>query len=188
MLVLIIYLKEFLTNKGLLTEKKSLEVITSDIQKDVTHIGDFEEPHEHNDTKEGVDPVVLEKNRNPTYVTELLFGSATLKEKDIFSSAFDFETLNKDLFSVEEENKEKVLVEMMSRISRQNTLIDINVLTVERIEEKGVYEVKVSLFYKDEIKKTVILELIAMESFHEGEEGVLSVLTSVWDLIKQIER
>ena len=196
LLVMVYGLKQFTLSLGFLTEAKSVQEITEEVAEDIEKMEDIEDSHGHghghDDGESDVEPLhgdeleILKKNKNPEYVIRLMFGAATLKDTDLFASAFDFERLNKDLFIVNEPDKEKVLQDMVSRISIQNTLTSVNIVSVKQSDDMSV-EAKVRLVFEGDIKKNIDLVLTPVSTYHEADNGIFTILTSSWDLIAQIE-
>lgn len=122
---------------------------------------------------------------SPKGVVEYLFGTALIGDIDLFSSAYDFETLAIDISEEDTyEGKTKLLEEIVFRLTQNNTLQEVGYLGEE--SKNGLTEVEVVLTYKDEKKVKLSIETINMINPHDGE-GVYYVKTSVWDLIKKIE-
>jgi hypothetical protein len=192
LLGLIYGLKHFATSQGLLTESKSVKDITEEVSRDIEKMEHIEEDHTHDDVEGKVEQMndaeleILEKNKEPEYVIGLLFGAVTLKDIDLFASMFEFEQLNKDLFSVNEPDKKKVLQDMVSRISQQNTLTSINIVSLKQNDDMSV-DAKVRLTFEGNTQKNIVLILVPATTFHEADNGIFTILTSSWDLIEQIE-
>ncbi len=186
-------LKNFLTTQGLLTESITIKEITLEVNEDIEKMKYIEdEHHDHSDLENseeemsGSELEILNKNKEPEYVIKLLFGAVKLQDIDLFTSVFEFEQLNKALFSVVEPDKEKVLREMVSRISRNNSIKEINILSLKQEEDVSVSaEVKIS--FEGDIHKNVSLVLVPASTFHESDNGIFVVVTSPWDVINQIE-
>lgn len=121
----------------------------------------------------------------PKGVVEYLFGTAVAGNIDLFSNAYDFATLAGDIEKEQTiEGKTKLLEEIIQRLTRNNTLIDVNYLGQNSNNE--VTTVKVLLTYEDEKKVKLNIDLIALPDPHEGNT-MYYVNTSSWDLIEKIE-
>lgn len=123
---------------------------------------------------------------SPKGTIKYLFGTALSGNPDLFSASFEFDVIAKDISKAETpEEKQKLIKEMMKRITRNGKLKDVGYLGSH---DKGdTTEVEVVLTYQDEKKVPLKIELVAHPDPHDNI-NIYYVKTSAWDMIKQIEK
>lgn len=144
-----------------------------------TDIGYFNPPDEH---KENEDPKVD--------VLKYFITGLIANDMDIFLSSFNPESISRDLFQSDVEDKTKVAEEIMNRISRDGQINDVQYKV-----EKGGFKtgeknkLAVTITYKDEQSANFKLDILPMgDSHHDDKDSIYVISTSAWELIEQIEK
>ncbi|MGN8845231.1 hypothetical protein ACTNDN_20725 [Niallia sp. HCP3S3_B10] len=137
----------------------------------------FYEPHEHSD-------VSPERSVINYFMTGIL-----QKNINYFSSAFDSEVLSRDLFQSKEDDKELVLKEIIDRISRSDSIERLKLKDAKGGLGPNSNKVLLEIHYKDGISKKINFSISSSEYSHSAEHShsTFSIITSAWDIIKQIE-
>ncbi|MEI2356260.1 hypothetical protein [Mesobacillus zeae] len=106
---------------------------------------------------------------------------------DIFLSSFNPESISKDLFKSNVQDKVLVAEDIMERISRKNQIEDIKYKIKKGKINTEFNKISVTITYKDKEKAAFILDIKpVIDSHHEGE-SVYVITTSVWNIIEKIE-
>ncbi|MCM3216732.1 hypothetical protein M3612_19795 [Niallia taxi] len=157
--------------------EKTIEWATE--QKEDLDVG-FIEPH-----TEKVNDVSPQRDVVNYFITGILN-----QDVELFMSTFQTETISSDLFKVEETEKQKVALDIINRISKNNSIKGVNFK-----EKKGVFggetnEVELEFQFKDGKSRSVTLSLESIEEAHSdhAHDEILVITTSSWDIIKQIEK
>lgn len=157
--------------------EKTLEWATE--QKEDIDVG-FIEPH-----TEKVNDVSPQRDVVNYFITGIL-----KQDVGLFMSTFKTETISSDLFKVDKVDKQEVAKDIIDRISRNNTISGVNFK-----EKKGAFggetnEVELEFEYKDGNSSSIIISLESTEEAHSdhAHDEILVITTSLWDIIKQIEK
>lgn len=121
-------------------------------------------------------------------VVKYFITGITTNDVNIFLSSFYAQTISEDLFKIKNPDKTAVAQEMIKRLSKNGTLED-----VKYIDEKGALgsstnRITLTLIYKDKKQAKVTLSTMLLGDKHHEDNKVSLITTSVWDIIKQIER
>jgi len=136
---------------------------------------------------EGKDEDVFNKYRVKKGVVEYLFATILLKDPNHFVQSFQPTNISEDLFSVENPDKIEVATNMINRISRNGKLSKIS-YTDNKVSFKDGETAKVKVYYTDDKIVTLNLSFSRTPTHHDEEDGIYSIETSVWDIIKEIEK
>lgn len=136
-------------------------------------------------------PEENKKNEDPKIdVLKYFIAGLLADDMDIFLSSFNPESISKDLFQSEVEDKTKIAEEIMSRISRDGQIKDVQYKL-----EKGAFnsgernKISVTLTYKDNQNAKVKLDIIPLsDAHHDDKESIYVIATSAWKIIKQVEK
>lgn len=120
-------------------------------------------------------------------VLEFFLAAISLNDIDLFIQSFELYTISKDIHSSAEKNKDIIIKDLISRLSREGKLIKVGFN-----EEKGRFgatseTVNATFFYSDGFEATVPITFSKTEDHHNGEE-VYSISTSVFDMLNIIEK
>lgn len=186
-LISVIGVKEYVTTNGITKKAINIDEFSEEMIKDFNQIESVKNNYHSEEELDLKDEIMFEKNQDPEYVTNFFFASAVLREVDLFSSVFEFEQYNVDLFLNENPDKHQVVLEMMERITREDTLNNLKIISVKKHAIEPTFTVEVLLFYKDEKVKSISLELITKGTSHEYGDNIFFIKTSAWDIVSQIE-
>lgn len=194
----VIFINYFVTDSGLNKESVDLDHSIEELESDLNRVKELQEKQfdEMSESEkkqnegywEEIDQEMLEKNQNPSYVAKFMLASAKMKDIELFTSAFTFEQFNKDLFESPNENKGAVIEEMMNRITRNNAATQIKILRVKADSVNQTANVKMQVLYSDNEKRNVDVQMVMQGTSHETSDAIYVITTSVWDIIKQIEK
>lgn len=143
----------------------------------------------NNDSQvEGLDASYMNNFGSPQGMAEYVFGTLILNDPELFINAFDGYTISNDLSEGKNyEEKMDIVAKMMQRLSRDGTLKEVNLIS-SNVYDDGA-EAQVLLIYEDEKDAKVKLKFSVDEEMHDpNHKKSYSVLTSIWDLIDQVEK
>ncbi|MEK4671373.1 hypothetical protein [Niallia sp. FSL R7-0271] len=157
--------------------EKTLEWATE--QKEDIDVG-FIEPH-----TEKVNDVSPQRDVVNYFITGIL-----KQDVGLFMSTFKTEIISSDLFKVDKVDKQEVAIDIINRISRNNTISGVNFK-----QKKGAFggetnEVELEFEYEDGKSSPITISLESTEEAHSdhAHDEILVITTSSWDIIKQIEK
>lgn len=185
----LIGINNVMTNKGIMVKAVNVQKFSEEILKDFEQLDSIENNHYHSEEEDinEKDEIMFKKNQDVEYVTNLFFAAAALNDVELFSSVFEFEQYNTDLFAYDNSDKYEVSLEMMKRITRDNTLENFKITSVKKHRLEPIFTINILLFYENENVKSIALELISKGTSHEYGDSIFFIKNSVWKIIKQIE-
>ncbi|WP_066297610.1 hypothetical protein [Bacillus sp. FJAT-29937] len=137
-----------------------------------------------------------EKYSKPEAAIEYLFSIALQNDVNNYPSAFSQEQLQTDLFERKEQDKEQLVKDIMSRLTRNGMLTSVKVIKGMMVFEKDSIRVICDLNYKDlksPIRVNIKVKKEKMEHFQHGDNDFHDtseyyyIDSSVWELINKIE-
>lgn len=108
------------------------------------------------------------------------------KDTNIFLSTFAPETISRDVFKSSETDKEKVVQQMISKISRQDTIQNIRYAENKGAFNKSTDKITLKLSYSDGKRAKCTISVIKGGDKHRTQSYYL-ITTSIWSIIEQIE-
>lgn len=187
-LTVLISINKYVQSKGGLEKKVNVNSAVDDILSDEEKIKNIStDKGKQNTQLIKLSNQVATNNQDPKYVLKYVFASALTSQPDLFSSAFDVDQFNKDLFRRTNSDKVSVIKEMMKKITRINKLKYLKVINIKPDKTRSYYIVSARLFYQDNYQSPIVLKM-KYEQNEERRQSILVITTSVWDLIKQIEK
>ncbi|KZE68002.1 hypothetical protein AWM68_17680 [Fictibacillus phosphorivorans] len=150
-----------------------------DSNEELNDSGYFNPVHAHNENEE--------EDTKREAINYFLTGILQ-NEVNIFMSAFHVQSISEDLFIKEEQDKEKVVEDIIKSISREGRIKDIHYENVKGLHNSNTNEANLTLVYEDNKKAIINLKFQELKDSHtEHEKGVQVITTSTWDMIEQIE-
>lgn len=158
-------------------QEKTMEWAEKNAKGDMELDLGFYEPNEHSD-------VSPQRNVINYFMTGLLQDNI-----DYFTSAFDIEVLSQDLFQSKEEDKELVVKEIINRISRNGSIEGLKIKEAKEGIGPNSNRVLLELKYSDGLSKRIEIRISPSEYAHSEEHhhSTYSIVTSAWEIVKQIE-
>ncbi|MBU8908096.1 hypothetical protein [Desertibacillus haloalkaliphilus] len=177
-------------------EPIELKEVSNELQNDIERIGSREEKAYQWIYTEDIDYAYLEeierewieKYQKPKHMVEYLFAAITLDDIELFVEAFEPGVISQDLFLVDTIDKEKVAKDIITRITRNDKLSEVNYLSERLTNHHYEAKVEVQLLYEDDKKVRLPLEMRLFGTSHHDDDEVFYITTSAWDIIDTIEK
>ncbi|MGN7299098.1 hypothetical protein [Ferdinandcohnia sp. SAFN-114] len=119
-------------------------------------------------------------------VLEFFLATIALKDVDLFLESFDLYAISGDIHSSPEKNKDLVIEDLMTQLSRDGLLVKLGYKEVKGKFGADSNTVKVTFFYSDGLEATIPISFAKTHDHHNGEE-VYSISTSVLEMLKDIK-
>ncbi len=163
--------------------EQDMDVI-SQLENMYTDGGWVTSPKTRVDVVEKVEKLYETRFSTPAFAVEYLFSSALMNDMTLFAEAFEGQSFTEDLFEHPEPNKMIVTQEMMNRLTKNGELEQVRFVRSTYAFGKDNLNIIVDLFYTN--KETIRVSLGLKKADTEAEQYVIA--SSVWELIRQIER
>lgn len=134
-----------------------------------------------------------DKYSKPEAAIEYLFSIALRNDVNDYPNAFTQEQISKDLFEQKEPDKEKLVQDILLRLTRDGTLTSVNVIKGMMVFEKSSIRIVCDLYYRDldtPIRVNIKVKKEVMEhNEHDQSDSseYFYIDSSVWDIIRKIE-
>ncbi len=135
---------------------------------------------------ENNDQRVIQRYREQRGVVEFLFASILLNDPDLFIQSFRAETISQDLFLSDNPNKEEVVREVMTRISRNGLLEKLGYEEITNRFNSSTQTSRVYLYYLDGEEITIKLSFKKAGTSHHTNDEIYFITTSIWDIYNSI--
>lgn len=139
------------------------------------------------------DEVVAEENNESTptgkdLLIQTLFSSVSANDIEVFIQLFSTEVISKDLFSNENPDKMEVALGLINDISQDGKLLEISYEEKRGFIKDNSDEMRVNLYYENDVKATLTLSLEKHSSHHKEDNFVYYLIaTPPSEIIKTVK-
>ncbi|KOP82381.1 hypothetical protein [Cytobacillus solani] len=171
-------------------EKSNVELIETGKKEKEAAMQDGKEPEKE------LEEYLKEKYSKPESAVEYLFSIALQNDVNSYPGAFSQEQIQDDLFNRKEKDKEKLVQDILSRLTRDGKLTTVKVLKGMMVFEKDSIRVICDLFYEDRqspVRVNIKVKKEKMEHLPHGDTDFHDISeyyyidSSVWEIINKIE-
>lgn len=135
---------------------------------------------------EGLGSGYLNYFGSPDKMVEYTFGTLISGELDLFINSFDINTFMRDISEgANYEDKIELVEEMMQRLSRNDTLDEVNLISSEVYSDGA--KASVLLIYEDKKTVRLTLDFNVYEDSHIDAPKSYYISNSIWELIEIVE-
>lgn len=123
---------------------------------------------------------------SPEKMVDYTFGTLILGDVDLFINSFDVNAFIRDVSEGKTyEEKIALVEEMMHRLSRDNTLAEVNLISTNKDSDGA--EARVLLIFEDGKTAKLTLNFTVYEDSHHDAPKSYYISNSIWDLIETVE-